>query len=160
MGLHEEKIMAIEDKNDKQILNLLENNADLRAIKVDFKDLNNKTLIIKSSFVEAYKKLEELKENWFYIGNLGFNGINLVGIVNMIPDQNNYLHLFWIETNKIFKKKGYSKEIVEYLKRYSQFAHFKGIIVHCEKAEDMHLFKFNDFKPKGNNSLEMIWLNQ
>lgn len=158
MGVQGE-IMAIEDKNDKQIKDLLENNSELKAIVVDFKDLNNKTLIIRSSFQEGYKMLDTFKENWFYIAELGFNAINVVGLVNMIPKSDGFLHLNWVETNKVFKKKNYSKEIIIYLKRYVQYMHFKGIIAYCQKPEDMHLFKFNNFEPIGGNSLCMKWLN-
>lgn len=151
--------MAIEDKNDKQIKDLLENNSELKAIVVDFKDLNNKTLVIKSSFQEGYKMLDTFKNNWFYIAELGFSGINIIGLVNMYPGDDNYLHILWLETNKVFKKKGYSKEIIIYLKRFAQYRHMKGVMAHCQKPEDMHLFKFNNFKPIGNNSLCVKWEN-
>ena len=155
--------MPIENEKDKQIQDLLENNYPLKAIKVDFKDLNNKNLVIKSSFKEAYTRLndEEKKDNWFYIGelNVRMNTINIVGLINMTVTQDGWLKIYWIETNKVFRNKGYTKEIIEYLKRYVQWKHWRGAIAVCEKTEDMHHFKFNGFKPLGNNSLEMKWEN-
>ena len=40
--------MAIEDKNDKQIQDLLENNYPIKAIPIDFGDLNNRGLVLKT----------------------------------------------------------------------------------------------------------------
>lgn len=155
--------MAIEDKNDKQIKDLLENNSELKAIKVDFNDLNNKNYIIKSSFPIAFTKLDdsEKKDNWFYIVQLNviMNNINVIGLINMTVTKDGWLKLYWVETNKAFKKRGYTKEIIEYVKRYVQWQHWKGIITTCEKQEDMHIFKFNGFNPLGNNSLDMKWEN-
>src|SRR5574344_1104473 len=149
--------MAIENKDDKQIKDLLENNYPLKAIKVDFNDLNNKSLIIKSSFIESYKRLDdsEKKDNWFFIVKLNTlqNCIDVIGLVDMTVSSDGWLNLYYLETSKIFKDKNFSKEIIIYLKRYVQYQHFKGITAHCEKPEDMHLFKFNDFKSLGNNSL-------
>ena len=50
--------MAVEDKNDKQIQDLLENNFPIKAIPIDFNDLNNRNLILRSSFPWAYEKTE------------------------------------------------------------------------------------------------------
>lgn len=151
--------MAIEDKNDKQIQDLLENNFPLKAIKVDFRDLNNKTLIIKSAFGGAYTYLNDWKDNWFYIARLNeiCNTIDLIGIVNMTIASDGWLDLNWIETNKVFKKKNYSKEIIDYLKRFVKWRHLKGIVANCVVEEDLKLFKYNNFKPIGNNSLIMKW---
>lgn len=149
--------MAIEDSNDKQIQDLLENNYPLKAIKVDFKDLNNKNYIIKSSFIESYKKLDDIekKDNWFYIASLDVvnNCINLIGLVDMIIS-NGWLKLYYLETNKVFKKKMFSKEIIIYLKKFAQFRHLKGIKAICEKEEDIKLFKRNNFTVNG---LIMQW---
>lgn len=154
--------MAIEDSKDKQIQDLLENNYPLKAIKVDFKDLTNKNYVIKSSFTESYKKLDDVekKDNWFYIASLNIvnNCIDLIGLVDMVIGEG-WLKLYYLETNKVFKKKNYSKEIIIYLKKFTQFRHLKGIKAFCEKTEDFPLFKYNGFVPVGNNSLEMKWEN-
>lgn len=154
--------MAIEDKNDKQIQDLLENNYPLKAIKVDFRDLNNKTLIIKSAFEGAYTHLNTWADNWFYIARLNeiCNTIDLIGIINMVITSDGWLDLFWVETNKVFKDKNFSKEIIIYLKRFVRWRHLKGIMAHCQVEDDLRLFKYNNFKPLGNNSLIMKWLGE
>lgn len=141
--------MAIENKDDKQIVNLLENSDELRCIKVDFKDLNNKTLIIKSSFPEAFKDLNT-EENYFYICKLNiiYNSIDVLGLVKM-DIENNYLILKWIETNRAFKKKGYFLEIINYLKKYVQWINLKGIIT-CPTEEAKYLFLKNGFTVRTN----------
>lgn len=154
--------MPIIDKDDKQIENLLENNIDLRAIKVDFNDLNNKSLIIKSSFVESYNVLDDKdkKDKWFFIAKMDrFTfSIKLISIVSMdINENNGYLNLYFIETNKIFKNNGYGKETLDYLKSYCKWRHLKGIIVDCIKQENFPIFKKNNFINIGNNSLLMKW---
>lgn len=151
--------MAIENKNDKQILDLLENSYELKAIEIDFRDLNNKCFIIKSSFKDAYDQLDKLKSKWYYIGYVSITGINLIGIVNMEVSENGWLNLYWLETNKVFKKKGFSKEIMIYLKRYAKYYHMKGIIAHLQNQEQMTYFKSNLFENIGNGTLDMKWEN-
>ena len=146
--------MAINDKNDKQIQDLLENNYPLKAIKVDFNDLNNKTFIIKTAFSEGYKKLENFSD-WYYIVKLNLIGncIDLIGLVSFEFDEQHFLKLNWIETNKVFKKKMFSKEILDYLKLYVKWIHAKGIKVK-NYENNIVLFKLNDFKlDKG----AMVW---
>lgn len=156
--------MPIENKDDKQILDLLENKYPLKAIKVDFKDLNNRSLIIKSSFQNAYKVLDdtEKKDNWFYIIELNqiLNNISVIGLVNFSLSSDGWLNLYWIETNKMFKKKGYSKEIIIYLKKYVKWMHWKGITAYPIKPSDFPLFQKNLFKNGGSNSSIMRWNNE
>lgn len=140
--------MAIENSKDTQILNLLENDAPLKAIKVDFLEGNNKNLIIRFGFPEAYSKLSELKEEgWYYIIKLNqiMNCIDVIGLVQM-KVEDGVLNISWLETNKAFKKKGYSREIIKYLVRYAEYLHLKEI----NSSADNKIWKLNGFEKKLN----------
>lgn len=139
--------MPIEDKNDKQILDLLENDYPTKMIEVDFKDLNNKNLIIRNSFIESYKKLNDFSGKWFFVIQLGINAINVIGLVNLdLTD--NYVNLNYLEINKIFKKQKRSTETIIYLKKFSDFRHLKGIRV--KQCEMNNFFIKHGFKKEGN----------
>ena len=139
--------MPIEDKNDKQILDLLENDYPTKMIEVDFKDLNNKNLIIRNSFIESYKKLNDFNGKWFFVIQLGINAINVIGLVNLdLTDS--YVNLNYLEINKIFKKQKRSTEIIIYLKKFSDFRHLKGIRV--KQCEMNNFFIKHGFKKEGN----------
>lgn len=151
--------MAIENSKDKQIEDLTAY-SELKAIKVDFRDLNNKNLIIKNAFKDAFLKLDSFDENgWYFICSLDVinNKINIIGIVNMLLGADNYLHLNWLETNQVFRNKNYSTEILTYLKKYTNWERLKGIIANCEKLEQHPVFKKNGFKPIGANVLNLSW---
>ena len=139
--------MPIEDKNDKQILDLLENDYPTKMIEVDFKDLNNKNLIIRNSFIESYKKLNDFNGKWFFVIQLGINAINVIGLVN-IDLTDSYVNLNYLEINKIFKKQKRSTEIIIYLKKFSDFRHLKGIRV--KQCEMNNFFIKHGFKKEGN----------
>ena len=145
--------MAIENKNDKQIQDLLENNFPIKAIPIDFSDLNNRSLILKSSFPWAYEKTESQtdREHWYFISQLVSNvGIDVIGVVQMFQNSNNELALTHLEVNKVFRRRGKTKEILDYLKRFVRFRHFKNITVPCVEEHERHFLR-NGFVKKGFN---------
>ena len=145
--------MAIENKNDKQIQDLLENNFPIKAIPFDFSDLNNRSLILKSSFPWAYEKTESQtdREHWYFISQLVSNvGIDVIGVVQMFQNSNNELALTHLEVNKVFRRRGKTKEILDYLKRFVRFRHFKNITVPCVEEHERHFLR-NGFVKKGFN---------
>lgn len=151
--------MAIISPSDKAIKDLLENDYPIKAIPIDFSDLNNKTLVIKSSFTGAYEKLDSFDGTWCYVVTLNMvqNCIDVIGIVNLLVGLDGWLKLNWIETNKAFKKKGYVKNIIDYLKKFAIFRHYKGIraeVTTENKQEIISIFKKNDFVDKGNGKME------
>ena len=145
--------MAIENKNDKQIQDLIENNFPIKAIPIDFSDLNNRSLILKSSFPWAYEKTESQtdREHWYFISQLVSNvGIDVIGVVQMFQNSNNELALTHLEVNKVFRRRGKTKEILDYLKRFVRFRHFKNITVPCVEEHERHFLR-NGFVKKGFN---------
>lgn len=150
--------MAIEDKNDKQIQDLLENDFPIKAIPIDFGDLNNRGLVLKSSFPWAYEKTESLtdREHWYFISQLVSNiSIDVIGVVQMFQNANNELALTHLEVNKVFRRRGKTKEILDYLKRFVRFRHFKNITVPCIKEHERHFLR-NGFVKKG---FDLEWKN-
>lgn len=139
--------MAIENKNDKQIQDLLENNFPIKAIPIDFNDLNNRNLILRSSFPWAYEKTEKDKNNWYYMAQLVEDHIDVIGVVQMFQNSNNELILTHLEVNKIFRRKGKTKEILDYLKRFVEFRHFKKIVVPYNNEHERHFIR-NGFEKK------------
>lgn len=140
--------MPIEDKHDKQIQDLLENNYPIKAIPIDFMDLNNRTLVLKSSFADAYEKTEEDKNHWYYMAQLVGDHIDIIGVVQMFQNANNELALTHLEVNKVFRRQGKTKEILDYLKRFVEFRHFKKIVVPCIEEHERHFLR-NGFTKKG-----------
>lgn len=149
--------MAIEDKNDKQIQDLLENNYPIKAIPIDFGDLNNRGLVLKSSFPWAYEKTESLtdREHWFFMAQLNGSHIDVIGVVQMFQNSNNELAITHLEVNKVFRRQGKTKEILDYLKRFAVFRHFKRITVPCIAESERHFLR-NGFAKKG---FDLIWEN-
>lgn len=149
--------MAIEDKNDKQIQDLLENNYPIKAIPIDFGDLNNRGLVLKSSFPWAYEKTESQadREYWFFMAQLNGSHIDIIGVVQMFQNSNNELALTHLEVNKVFRRQGKTKEILDYLKRFAIFRHFKRITVPCITESERHFLR-NGFTKKG---FDLIWEN-
>lgn len=149
--------MAIEDKNDKQIQDLLENNFPIKAIPIDFNDLNNRNLILKSSFSWAYEKTESLtdREHWYFLAQLNGSNIDIIGVVQMFQNSNNELALTHFEVNKVFRRRGKTKEILDYLKRFAIFRHFKCIIVPCIEESERHFLR-NGFVKQG---FDLVWKN-
>lgn len=149
--------MAIEDKNDKQIQDLLENNYPIKAIPIDFGDLNNRGLVLKSSFPWAYEKTESQtdREYWFFMAQLNGSHIDVIGVVQMFQNASNELALTHLEVNKVFRRQGKTKEILDYLKRFAIFRHFKRIIVPCIAESERHFLR-NGFTKKG---FDLIWEN-
>lgn len=149
--------MAIEDKNDKQIQDLLENNFPIKAIPIDFNDLNNRSLILKSSFPWAYEKTESFTDRnyWYFMAQLNVDHIDVIGVAQFFQNANNELALTHLEVNKVFRRQGKTKEILDYLKRFVRFRHFKNIIVPCIKEHERHFLR-NDFVKKG---LDLVWKN-
>ena len=147
--------MAIEDKNDKQIQDLLENNYPIKAIPIDFGDLNNRGLVLKSSFPEAYEKTESFtdREHWYFMAQLVGDHIDVIGVVQMFQNANNELALTHLEVNKVFRRQGKTKEILDYLKRFAAFRHFKSIVVPCIKEYERHFIR-NGFVKKG---FDLVW---
>lgn len=149
--------MAIEDKNDKQIQDLLENNFPIKAIPIDFNDLNNRSLILKSSFPWAYEKTESFTDRnyWYFMAQLNVDHIDVIGVAQFFQNANNELALTHLEVNKVFRRQGKTKEILDYLKRFVRFRHFKNIIVPCIEEHERHFLR-NDFVKKGFN---LVWKN-
>lgn len=130
--------MAIENEHDEQIKNLLENDYPLKAITVDFNDINNMNLVIRSSFkraanyIDAHTNEKDIRDNWFYIAELNLNvqGIKIVGLVRMtLTAADGYLKIDHLEENHVFYNQGYDRKIIDYLIGYSKFKHLKGIIL-------------------------------
>jgi hypothetical protein len=142
--------MAIENKNDKQIQDLLENNFPIKAIPIDFNDLNNRGLILKSSFPWAYEKTESFtdRDNWYFLAQLNGDHIDVIGVAQFFQNANNELALTHLEVNKIFRRQGKTKEILDYLKRFVKFRHFKNITVPCIEEYERHFLR-NGFVKKG-----------
>lgn len=144
--------MAIENKDDKQIKDLLENNYPIKAIPIDFGDLNNRMFILKSSFADAYAKTENDRENWWFMAQLVNDHIDIIGVVQMFQKDNS-LVISHFETNRVFRRQGKSKEILDYLKKFTAFRHFKMIIAPSEGDTDRHYIR-NGFVKDGAN---LIW---
>ena len=144
--------MAIENKNDKQIQDLLENNCPIKAISIDFNDLNNRNLILKSSFPWAYEKTESFtdREYWYFIAQLNGDRIDVIGVAQFFQNANNELALTHLEVNKVFRRQGKTKEILDYLKRFVRFRHFKNITVPCIEEHERHFLR-NGFVKTGFN---------
>lgn len=147
--------MAIEDKNDKQIKDLLENNYPIKAIPIDFSDLNNRLLILKTSFPDAYEKTENDKESWYFMAQLNGDHIDVIGVVQMFQNSSNELSITHFEINKVFRRKGKTKEIIDYLKRFTIFRHFKKIITPSLGDTDRHYIR-NGFVKQG---FDLVWEN-
>jgi len=145
--------MAIEDKNDKQIQNLLENDHPIKAIPIDFNDLNNRIFILKSSFPLAYEKTETDKNNWYFLVQLDGDYIDIIGVVQMFQNVVNELVLTHLEVNKAFRRQGKTKEILDYLKLFAKLRHFKCILVPYIKEHERHFLR-NGFTKDGCN---LIW---
>lgn len=151
--------MAIEDKSDKQILDVLENNFPIKAIEVDFNDLNNLNLIIKTSFQEAYHLIDDFDGKWYFITELNTicNTINVIGLVNLRIAQDGWMHVYWFEINRVMRSQGFTPRIIDYLKRWAAFRHFNGIKLHANSDKSIKLFSKYDFKKERDNSLVMVW---
>ena len=126
----------IENEKDEKIKNLLENDYNMKAISVDFSDLNNMSLVIRTSFLNSADYIDsQIKklgsgayENWFYIAELDSiaQKINICALVNMtICD--GYLKIYCIEENRVIKRKKYFNRALDYLMNYVKFKHLKGI---------------------------------
>lgn len=136
---------------ETKILNLLENNAPLKAIKAD--SIPQMDYIIRNSFPMAYKELSSLgRENWYFIISLNplMNSLNILGLVQFDIKENS-LEISWLEVNRTFRKKGYSREIIKYLTKYAEFLHLKEII----SLKDDKIWNMNGFEKKLN-----IWKKQ
>lgn len=148
--------MAVNDANDSQIRDLLENGYPLKAIKVDFRDLNNKNLIIASSFKEAYLHLDDpdKKDSWFFIVGLDIirNCINVIGLVSMTTTIDRWLELRWLEVSSVYRKTGQSHNIFSYLKRFAEYRHLSGIRAYSDKTHVGFFRKFN-FRKKENSTV-------
>lgn len=142
--------MAVENKDDKQIKDLLENNFPLRAIPIDFKDLNNRNLILNSSFKETFEKTEKDKENWFFIIELHNNEIMTIISTVQMYQKDNYLMLNFLETSKLYKNQHKGIFTIEYLKSFVRFRHLKGIIIPNIIEGSVSFFTKNGFELKGN----------
>lgn len=150
--------MAIEDKNDKQILDPLENDFPIKAIIVDFNDLNNLNLVIKNSFQEAYKRIDNFERCWYFIVRLNVfcNTIDVIGLVNLKFSNDGDMEIYWFEVNKVMQKMGFTRQIIDYLQRWAKFIHCKKIRIHTDTVENMNFFKRFDFKKEKDNSLNLI----
>lgn len=144
--------MAIEDKHDKQIQDLLENDYPIKAIPIDFSDLNNRMLVLKSSFPDAFAKTEvnEYRSNWYYMAQLVGDHIDIIGVVQMSQSVSNYLTITHFEVNKVFRRQGKTKEILDYLKRFAKFRHFKGIMTPSRGDTDRHFIRNGFIKERAN----------
>lgn len=150
--------MAIEDKNDKQIQDLLENNFPIKAIPIDFNDLNNRNLILRSSFPWAYEKTGSFtdRDYWYFMVQLNGDHIDVIGVTQFFQSAiNNELSLTHLEVNKVFRRQGKTKEILDYLKRFVRFRHFKSITVPCIEEHERHFLR-NGFIKKG---FDLEWKN-
>lgn len=145
--------MALENKYDKQIQDLLENNYPIKAIPIDFMDLNNRNLVLKNSFVDAYKKTEEDKSSWYYMAQLSGEHIDVIGVVQMVQTVNKELVLTHLEVNKVFRRQGKTKEILDYLKRFVAFRYFKKMVVSCPKESERHFIRNGFIK----NGTQLEW---
>lgn len=150
--------MAVTDANDSQIQDLLENGFPLKAIKVDFRDMNNKSLIIASSFKEAYPHLDdpEKKDNWFFIAGLDIlrNCINVIGLVDMTISEDGWLNLYWLEVSRVYRKSGQAYNIFAYLKRFVDYRHMKGIKAYSAPDKIGFFQKFGFKKKENSTTLE------
>lgn len=150
--------MAIEDKNDKQILDPLENDFPIKAIAVDFMDLNNLNLIIKNSFQEAFKLIDDFNGVWYFIVKLNIimNTIDIIGLANIKFSNDKTMEIYWLEINKVMRNKGYTRQILDYFQRWAKFIHCKKIRLLVNTKDNMKLFKRFDFIKENDNSLNLI----
>lgn len=148
--------MAVNDADDSQIQDFLENGYPLKAIRVDFRDLNNKNLIIASSFKEAYRHLDDpdKKDSWFFIVGLDIirNCINVIGLVSMTISDSRWLELRWLEVSSVYRKTGQSHNILTYLKKFAQYRHMMGIRIFSDETH-IRFFQRLGFRKKENSTI-------
>lgn len=78
------------------------------------------------------------------------NSLNILGLVQF-DIKGNSLEISWLEVNRTFRKKGYSREIIKYLTKYAEFLHLKEIT----SLKDDKIWNMNGFEKKLN-----IWKKQ